>query len=132
MSFAWKEYFKLAEKLNESSEESYKRSAISRAYYSVFNLIRLKVGYNTRRQAAELSHKKLIDMLKIPTDKHIIDLDLEEEDIQVIADELDFLRKERNTADYNGTVEIKARESNRSIEKAKTILGLLFPDDYST
>ncbi len=127
MSFYWKEYFKLAEKLNESSEESYKRSAISRAYYSVFNLIRLKVGYNTRRQAAELSHKNLIDMLKMPIEEIIIALDLEEEDIQTIADELDFLRKERNTADYDGTAEINSRKSNHSIERAKTILNLLFP-----
>jgi len=128
MSFSWKEYFKLAEELNKNTEESYKRSAVSRAYYAVFNLIRLKVGYNTRSQAAELSHKNLIDALKMPSDQYIITLDLEEEDIQTIADELDFLRKERNTADYDGTVSITSQKSNRSIERAKTILSLLFPD----
>jgi uncharacterized protein (UPF0332 family) len=127
MSFSWKEYFKLAEQLNESREEAYQRSAISRVYYAVFNLIRLKVGYNTRRQAAELSHKKLIDSLKMPSDEYIIALNLDEEDIQTIADELDFLRKERNTADYDGTATINNQKSNRSIQRAKTIFDLLFP-----
>lgn len=128
MSFSWKEYFKLAEELNKNTGEAHKRSAISRAYYAVFNFIRLKVGYNTRSQAAELSHKKLIDSLKTPSDEYIIVLDLDEEDIQTIAHELDFLRKERNKADYDGTVTINNKDSTRSIERAKEIFQLLSPE----
>lgn len=131
MSFSWKKYFKLAEELNKNTEESYKRSAISRAYYSVYNLIRIRVNYSGRGQI-DSSHKRLIENLKMPSDVYIINLDLDEEDIQMIADELDFLRNERNRADYNGTEAIDNRTSTRSIERAKSILSLLYPDEYSS
>jgi hypothetical protein len=38
MPFDWNDFFALAEKLAVSADEASKRTAISRAYYSVFNL----------------------------------------------------------------------------------------------
>jgi len=38
MPFDWKEFLSLAERLARNADEASKRAAISRAYYSVFNL----------------------------------------------------------------------------------------------
>ena len=38
--FDWADYLRLAQELAQRGEESCKRSAVSRAYYSVFNLAR--------------------------------------------------------------------------------------------
>ncbi|MEG4171823.1 MULTISPECIES: hypothetical protein [unclassified Microcoleus] len=40
MKFDWEEYFNLAKELAETTEEAKLRSAVSRAYYSVFCLAR--------------------------------------------------------------------------------------------
>ena len=47
MAFDWTDYLRLAEALNSgslNSTEAQMRSSVSRAYYSVFNLCRIKSG----------------------------------------------------------------------------------------
>jgi len=74
MSFEWKSYHQLAKKLLEENNEAAYRSAVSRAYYAAFNVLRLKAGYNTRPKKAELSHKAFISLLRNPTDNLIREL----------------------------------------------------------
>ena len=73
MSFDWKTYHQLAKKLLEENNEAAYRSAVSRAYYAAFNVLRLKAGYNTKREKVE-SHKIFIDLLLNPTDNLIREL----------------------------------------------------------
>jgi len=69
MSFDWKDYIKLAKKLydepnKDSIEEAYNRSLISRSYYGVFCLSRIKAGlesYIPRPHTSDPGvHKKVI------------------------------------------------------------------------
>lgn len=46
MSFDWKEYFLLANRLGAETDEASKRSAISRAYYFAYHLARSRAEKN--------------------------------------------------------------------------------------
>ena len=72
----WRDYLTVAEQVIQQNTEASFRTAVSRAYYSVFNVTRLKAGYNTRTEQAEFSHQKLIQSLKDCDDKVMKNLDL--------------------------------------------------------
>jgi uncharacterized protein (UPF0332 family) len=102
MSFDWKDYIKLAEKLqNETNknsiEEAYYRSMISRSYYGVFCISRIKAGLEFYRPIPRTGdpgvHEKVISYYKSSK--------IREE--KLIGKFLDDLRKERNDADYDRT-----------------------------
>ena len=45
MSFSWRTYLDLAIDLKNQNSEACYRSAISRAYYAVYNVLRIRAGY---------------------------------------------------------------------------------------
>ena len=60
MSFNWKDYLTLAKTLSESTEDASLRTAISRAYYCVFNLSLYKAKSNEFRPKDDAgSHDQL-------------------------------------------------------------------------
>jgi uncharacterized protein (UPF0332 family) len=119
MSFKWRNYHELAKNLAIGSDEAHWRSAISRAYYAVFNIIRLQVGYNIK--GAELTHIQLIQNLKANLDAYVqkfpCDIDLRH-----IGELLDSLRLKRNKADYEGAEKISQRQALDAVQIAEQII----------
>ncbi|MBX3276441.1 MAG: hypothetical protein KF868_00425 [Acidobacteria bacterium] len=65
MVFDWKEYFSLAEELSQRSDEAARRSAISRAYYSAFNVARAHAeSQGWPIQTSRDSHKVVWDAFR--------------------------------------------------------------------
>ncbi|MCU0546237.1 MAG: HEPN domain-containing protein [Oscillatoriaceae cyanobacterium Prado104] len=103
MKFDWSEYLNLAQELAASNEEAKLRSAISRAYYSVFCLAR-----NYLRdilQDPRLSRNKTYDINdhQYVADEFIFNRSKAKKLIK-IGENLSRLRQFRNKADYADTV----------------------------
>lgn len=129
MAFEWSKFLTIAENLSKNSSEEYIRSSISRAYYSVFNILRLKAEQNTRRE--QESHIVLIETLKDL--KNDIELKegfkhLEDEEIRSIGHDLKDFRDLRNRADYDGISNISQQDATEICEKVKFIFKLLNSD----
>jgi uncharacterized protein (UPF0332 family) len=120
----WRTYLALAEVLSNTNEPAYLRSAISRAYYCIFNIARIKAGYNVRGEVE--SHIKFINSLKEADDEIVVQLDIDENDVRFLGNQLDGLRKERNEADYNGLAttitQKRAKEVNKQVVEMLEIL----------
>jgi len=110
MSFDWKDFIRLAEELIKRSDEASLRSAISRAYYGVFCILRNKMGFKDYKQS--YVHRKVIDL-------YIKSSNPQE---KLAGQLLDELRKRRNNADYNEDIIIDFNFAQRTIEDAKNIL----------
>ena len=113
MSFNWIKYIHLAIELLNGNNESYYRSAISRAYYGVFCIIRDREGFSYYRKSDV--HSKVIEEYTKSND----------EDERVIGSILDELRKARNLADYNSGKVISKVDAERMVDSAKYILDIL-------
>jgi hypothetical protein len=75
----WEEYLALAEVLSDTNESAYLRSAISRAYYCIFNVVRIKAAQNVKGEVE--SHVKFINSLKEADDEIVIKLDIDDSDV---------------------------------------------------
>jgi hypothetical protein len=69
MQFNWREYLSLAKELLENKNEASYRSAISRAYYSIYNTL---CFYIDRFKSQTDKHKQLIDIFKNEDEWHRI------------------------------------------------------------
>jgi len=113
MSFDWKEYVEVAEKLAKEENEGYLRSAISRAYYGVFCISRNKKNLKDYKEADV--HWKVINIYKnSPKSRD-----------KLVGKFLNDLRRCRNGADYDEDKEIDKGEAERAIHRAKEILKML-------
>ncbi len=121
----WRAYLALAEVLSNTNEPAYIRSAISRAYYGIFNIARIKAGYNVKGEAE--SHIKFINSLKKADGEIVIKLDIEDSDVSFLGNQLDGLRKERNDADYDGLANFTQKRAKEINEQVKEMLEMLFP-----
>ncbi len=118
MVFNWRDYLRLAEDLCKQNTETHYRSAISRAYYAVFNILKIKAGY---RKADGSFHQDFISLLKIADDDIVDKLNISAGNLTTIGVYLDDLRKERNFADYNGLQRFDEVRALQNINKAKAI-----------
>jgi len=123
MSFNWKDYIKLAKELydevnKDSMEEAYSRTVISRSYYGIFCISRIKAGLESYRPRSHTSdpgvHKKVIDYYKNSNK-------LEEKQVGKILDEL---RWHRNNADYDRNKNLGKDLAERAILKANEVLSI--------
>ena len=122
MNFSWRDYLTIAYELCEKNNtEAHFRIAISRAYYAIFNILRLKAGYHNKK---DVSHQDFITALKELDEKVVAKLGLDDAKIQFIGVKLDFLRKERNFADYDGLERFDKNRTIKNLEKATEILEL--------
>ncbi len=115
MIFNWRDYLTIAQDLCAQDTEAHFRIAISRGYYAIFNIMRLKAGYHNKK---ETSHQDFIKELVNPTDKLVVRLNIDEDDIIVIGNTLNFLRQERNLADYDG---LERFSKNRAVSALEMI-----------
>jgi len=113
MNFNWIKYIYLATELLKGSDESYYRSAISRAYYGVFCIARDRKGYSNYKRS-DIHSKVITEYVKS-----------NDEDERSVGFLLVELRNSRNQADYNSDKVIRKNEAERMVKAAKYILGIL-------
>jgi uncharacterized protein (UPF0332 family) len=115
MTFDWNVYINLSKKCLECDEEAYFRTAISRAYYGCFCILRDRenLGDDTTRNV----HINVIKHYK----NHRFNPNYKK-----IGIKLDQLRKCRNKADYNGEIEITKDNAELAIARSKEIINLLY------
>ncbi len=118
MAFNWRDYLHLAEDLCKQNTEAHYRSAISRAYYAVFNILKIKAGYS---KADGSFHQDFISLLKIADDDIVDKLNISAGNLTTIGVYLDDLRKERNFADYDGLQRFDEVRALQNINKVKAI-----------
>lgn len=124
MSFDWRTYLELASELVEKNSEASYRSGISRSYYAIYNVLRIRASYSNR--APEANHVKFIQELKNPSEELYLKFPFDDEsDLVMIGNELDYLRKARNKADYNGLDEVRRVDCKDAIEKVECIFEML-------
>ncbi len=124
MKFDWSEYLNLAQELATSNEESKLRSAISRAYYSVFCLARNYL--RDIEQDPRLSRNKTYDINdhQYVAEEFIYNRSKSQK-ITEIGRNLTRLRKIRNQADYEDTIFQLQKEVVRSLSLAQDIISAL-------
>jgi uncharacterized protein (UPF0332 family) len=125
MQFNWREYLSLAKELLENKNEVSYRSAISRAYYSIYNTL---CFYIDRFKSKKDKHKQLIDIFKDEEEWHRINRNLEgvdEEDLIYIGSEMRYLRDMRNKADYEISYPITERKAQEVLEKVEMIFKII-------
>jgi len=124
VNFNWEDFLNVARSLTGTprrtpSEESKRRCAVSRAYYSAFNVTR-----------KSLANKGLVQSKRVGIQEEIIDLltNSDNEDWRNIGMTLDRLKVERVKADYHDTfrgidkkVNEVLKDAEGAIHKARTI-----------
>jgi len=113
MSFDWVKFIKLAENLHLQNTEECFRTAVSRAYFGAFCLIRNYKGYKEYTEPDV--HYKVIKSLKTSAS-------LKEKEMGKLIDDL---RRHRNLADYDEEKEVNGEISERCILKANKILEMM-------
>ena len=124
MKFDWSEYFNLAQELAGTSEEAKLRSAISRAYYSVFCLARNY--WRDIQQDPRLSRNKTYEINPhqyVP--QKFIHNQSKSQTMTDIGRDLTRLRKMRNKADYEDTFYNLEREARTALMLAQNIISAL-------
>jgi uncharacterized protein (UPF0332 family) len=127
MSFDWLEYFEIARELGQRPQEAAKRTAVSRAYYSAYQLASASLRHNNVRtypRDERKSHLKIwnayTQSTKIPCRK--------------IGNEGLKLKEERRDADYDADSTFNDRRVEQCISKAGTILASIsnnVPEGYT-
>ncbi|PSB38064.1 DNA-binding protein [filamentous cyanobacterium Phorm 46] len=124
MKFDWSEYFNLAQELAGTSEEAKLRSALSRAYYSVFCLARNYL--RDIQQDPRLSRNKTYDINDHQyVAEEFIHNQSKSQTMTDIGRDLTRLRKMRNKADYEDTFYNLQREARTALMLAQNIISAL-------
>ena len=124
MKFDWSEYFNLAQELAGTSEEAKLRSAISRAYYSVFCLARNY--WRDIQQDPRLSRNKTYDINDHQyVAEEFIHYRPKSQTMIEIGKDLTRLRKMRNKADYEDTFYNLQQEAKTALMLAQNIISKL-------
>ena len=111
MSFDWLLYLSVSDDLIKYGTEAHARSAVSRAYYGAFGIIRQKLEEKGIRFNATSIHHDLINWLRESSDIRMIVLGLE----------LDNLRAERNRADYYASYTLATARAQKSLDASRRI-----------
>lgn len=122
MRFDWYKYFELAKTLSQSDDEAYLRSAVSRGYYALYNVLLQYITGVTRHAN---NHRELIEIFR-DVDKWTkftgAFLGIEESDIVYIGLKLENIRNLRNDCDYNSLSKITKKQAQEVCE----IISLIF------
>jgi uncharacterized protein (UPF0332 family) len=124
MKFDWSEYLNLAQELAGTKVEANLRSAVSRAYYSVFCLARNYL--RDIQQDPRLSRNKTYDINdhQYVAEEFIHNRSKSQIMIEIGKD-LTRLRKMRNQADYEDTMFNLQKEAKRALMLAENIISKL-------
>ncbi|MEG4288229.1 HEPN domain-containing protein [Microcoleus sp. C2C3] len=124
MKFDWEEYFNLAKELAATTEEAKLRSAISRAYYSVFCLARNYL--RDIQQDPRLSRNKTYDINDHQyVAEEFIHNPSKSQTMIEIGKDLSRLRKMRNNADYEDTMFNLPTQATTALMLAQNIISAL-------
>ena len=119
--FNWLSYLEVAQHLSAQQEQSFRRSAISRAYYGVFGHARDTLqGRGAAFSTGGDVHRQVISAL--PNDPR--------PEVAQLGKELDDLRKERNRADYQTRARFVASRVRGALAEARRIrdgIAVFFP-----
>ncbi len=117
MNFDWLGYYQLSRELTGQTplepitQEARHRCAMSRAYYAVFNFALIYIetveGAGTVRNDGGV-HRDVYDYFAERTGSIFTD----------VADHLDYLRKERNKADYKAWVKITDFTAKQTVTRS--------------
>lgn len=123
MSFDWIEYLNLARSLvgqstASPSEEAKKRCAISRAYYAALLIARTHLA--SQSPPVIPTHRDNIHQF-IPNELQ----KTHNRDAHKVAAGLRRMGKDRNKADYNGTIENLSKTVTTTIKRAESVIQLL-------
>lgn len=110
MSFDWSGYLECAESLARSPDEASKRSAVSRAYYAAFNVVRVYL---------RLIPPKTGDAHRYVWEEAAKD---RRREIQQIAKKGDRLKQRRRNADYDGHTTDNEWLLKDTLDQARKIL----------
>lgn len=110
MSFDWKTFLACAETLAKAQDEAAKRSAISRAYYAAYNVVR--VFLQVRPPPDSDSHKYVWDAA----------LNDSRREVKSLAAKGDRLKKRRRNADYDPTFDALEWNTKDSLEVARKMI----------
>ena len=110
MSFDWATFLTCAESLARAQDEAAKRSAISRAYYAAYHVVR--VFFRLTPPQGSDSHKFVWDAVMSDSRR----------EIQALGRKGDRLKVRRKTADYEGTFSDLNYYTNDAIETARRII----------
>jgi uncharacterized protein (UPF0332 family) len=119
MSFAWQDYLTLAEALLQARttlapEEACCRTAISRAYYAVYNIActRAQTHEGLQLPATGDAHQRVImHYFRGPSPLH-----------RAIGDSLRQLRSVRNRADYDAQFDQAVARAGFVVQRARTLM----------
>lgn len=118
MKFNWRDYLRLAENLCEVDTEAHYRTAISRAYYAIFNILKIKAEYKKRDGSF---HQDFINAIKSADEAMVDKLNIAAGSLRVIGINLDILREEKNLADYNGLQRFDEARALKNIQTVRDI-----------
>ena len=102
------DFLKVARNLHESEDESERRTSIGRSYFALFNYVRQTVESVRNVPKDEDAHRVVPDYLDKTRNK----------DLKSIGQTLRFLRKSRNTADYELMAAIEPAVSRVALARA--------------
>lgn len=110
MSFDWTTFLACAETLAQVQDEAAKRSAISRAYYAAYNVVR--VFLQVKPPPGSDSHKLVWDAAMNDSRR----------EVQSLGRKGERLKARRKNADYEGTFNDLNWNTNDTIEGARKII----------
>ncbi len=111
-AFDWKKYRTLAERWKCYDNDEYKRSSISRAYYAIYHLLKLKRGHTSDDYK---KHDWLVTEYKNSENKFE----------QEIGDCFQRLKEERTDADYKAWADFPKWRINEFWKDIEEVLNLL-------
>ncbi|MFM7428925.1 MAG: hypothetical protein ACKO1F_03395 [Flammeovirgaceae bacterium] len=120
MAFNWHEYIALSKDLIANrSDESAMRTAVSRAYYGTFGILKpyctSEFNISSKESRDPKIHQKIIEKLKTSPNR----LEFS------VGNALSTLRDDRNIADYDSSILITKPKANKSINDSRMILDTL-------
>jgi uncharacterized protein (UPF0332 family) len=115
MSFDWNEYLLLANNLAGAGNEAAYRSAVSRAYYSVFHAASVSLKSNSVATNPKYSRDRHLQVWNV----YIVSAD---KDCKRIGNQGQRLKLDRHDADYDSEIDFTPVRVQRCIEQAQFLL----------
>jgi uncharacterized protein (UPF0332 family) len=109
----WNQYIIVAEELSNGSTLGHYKSAISRAYYGAFNIVKEKLGFTF---IGKDIHQRIISALRN---------DYQSTKRNTLGHNLGNLRDKRNNADYDQKPIYSYTQVKQEINNAKAIISLV-------
>jgi uncharacterized protein (UPF0332 family) len=125
MQFDWYKYLVLADTLCKYEDEAAHRTAISRAYYALYNVLLQYITGVTRHKN---NHRELINIFQDVNQWSKFRgafLGIDERDIVYIGIQLENIRNLRNDCDYSSLSKISQKKAKQVCETVNLIFDII-------